>query len=168
MKRIHIVGRKNHGKTTLILELIRELTRRGLRVGTIKHSPHEHEVEASGTDSHRHRMAGASPAAFLSANTSAVFFPRQSGNDPYTDLEPLYEHCDFVVVEGDIEASAPKVEVWRASEGTRPLVLEQADIGIIAVITDDVLQVDVPVWPRGDVSSLADRIASTATAMATK
>ena len=76
----------------------------------------------------------------------------------------MYNECMFVVVEGDIEASAPKVEVWRASEGTRPLALERADIGIIAVITDDVLQIDVPVWPRGDVSSLADRIVSTAMA----
>ena len=162
MKRIHIVGRKNHGKTTLILELIRELTRRGLRVGTIKHSPHEHEVEASGTDSHRHRMAGASPAAFLSADMAAVFLPRQSNGNPYADLEPMYEDCDFVVVEGDLETSAPKIEVWRASGGTRPLALERTDIGIIAVITNDALRVDVPVWPRSDVSGLADRIASTA------
>ncbi len=34
MRRIYIIGGKNHGKTMLVAELVTELTRRGLRVGT--------------------------------------------------------------------------------------------------------------------------------------
>lgn len=29
MKRLHVIGGKNHGKTTLIVELVREFARRG-------------------------------------------------------------------------------------------------------------------------------------------
>ena len=36
MKRLHVIGGKNHGKTTLIVELVRELARHGVPVGTIK------------------------------------------------------------------------------------------------------------------------------------
>jgi hypothetical protein len=32
MKRLHIIGGKNHGKTTLVVELVKELTRRGVSV----------------------------------------------------------------------------------------------------------------------------------------
>ena len=39
---VHITGRSRNGKTTLIVELVREITRRGLRVGTLKHSGHDH------------------------------------------------------------------------------------------------------------------------------
>ena len=59
MKVLHIVGRKKHGKTTLLEELIRELTARGLRVGTLKHCGHEHELDTPGTDSFRHGKSGA-------------------------------------------------------------------------------------------------------------
>ena len=57
MNRIHIVGRKNHGKTTLIVEVLAEFHRRGIRVGAIKHSAHRRELDPPGKDSYRHREA---------------------------------------------------------------------------------------------------------------
>ena len=42
---VHIVGRKNHGKTTLVVDLIAEFCRRDVRVGTIKHSCHQHDLD---------------------------------------------------------------------------------------------------------------------------
>ena len=39
------LGPNGAGKTTLLADLLRELCGRGLRVGTLKHSGHEHEVE---------------------------------------------------------------------------------------------------------------------------
>ena len=63
MKRVHILGRKNHGKTTLVVELVEYLTARGMHVGTIKHTHHAHELDTPGKDSHRHGEAGASVAS---------------------------------------------------------------------------------------------------------
>ncbi len=71
MKRLHVIGGKNHGKTTLVVDLIAELTSRGFRVGSIKHTHHEHELDIPGKDSHRHRSAGACKAAILSRSMSA-------------------------------------------------------------------------------------------------
>lgn len=45
MKRIHIVGRRNSGQTTLIVEQVTEFTLRGYCVGTIRHSHHQHELD---------------------------------------------------------------------------------------------------------------------------
>ena len=59
MRRLHVLGRKNHGKTTLVAELVAELTRRGWRIGTIKHTHHHHELDTPGKDSWMHRQAGA-------------------------------------------------------------------------------------------------------------
>ncbi|MEO2032331.1 MAG: molybdopterin-guanine dinucleotide biosynthesis protein B, partial [Planctomycetaceae bacterium] len=58
-KRIHIVGRKNSGKTGLIVELVSFLTDLGYCVGTIKHTHHDHELDTPGKDSYRHCAAGA-------------------------------------------------------------------------------------------------------------
>ena len=70
---VHVVGRKNHGKTTLASELVESLGARGLRVGAIKHTPHPHALDAEGSDSARLGGAGAAPWAFLSGAGSALF-----------------------------------------------------------------------------------------------
>ena len=153
---IHIVGRTNHGKTTLVVDLVEEFRCRGMRVGTIKHSRHVHELDTPGKDSHRHRRAGANPAAILTQDSIGVFLHRNDGDDCYQRLAPLFADCELVLVEGDIEAGGTNVEVWRQSLGTPCLATERADIA--AVVTDDHLALTVPVWPRTDVARLADMV----------
>ncbi|MFZ1933205.1 MAG: molybdopterin-guanine dinucleotide biosynthesis protein B [Thermoguttaceae bacterium] len=158
MKRVHIVGRKNHGKTTLILQLVAELTRRGLRVGTIKHTSHIHELDTPETDSHRHRQAGAAPAAIITGNLIAVYIPKRGESDDYKSLEPLFAGCDLVLVEGDCGGAGTKLEVWREAAGGRCLASEGSNVA--AVLSDDRPEVNVPVWPRSDVATVANRILS--------
>jgi molybdopterin-guanine dinucleotide biosynthesis protein B len=155
MNRIHIVGRKNHGKTTLIVELVREYTRQGIRVGTIKHSCHVHELDTPGKDSHRHRAAGGQPAAILTREAVGVFWSH-SGDCEYERLEPLFADCQLVLVEGDIDAAGIKIEVWRALPGSSCLALGRPDIA--AVVSDDRPPVTIPVWARGSVPRLAEQI----------
>ena len=59
MKRLHVIGGKNHGKTTFFAELIWECHAQGLCVGTTKHTYHQHELDAPGNNSDRHREADA-------------------------------------------------------------------------------------------------------------
>ncbi len=160
MKLLHIVGRRNHGKTTLIRELLPVLKRRGLNVGTVKYSPHSHDLEPPGKDSRLHREAGAEPAAIVTPKLTAVFLPRSadapSDTDPYARLRPLFAHCDLTLVEGHLEGPNVKVEVWRAALDTTPLAAERGDIH--AIITDDAVDLDIRVWPRGDLEQLAQRL----------
>ena len=134
MRRIHIVGRKNHGKTTLVVDLIKEFCDRGIRAGSIKHSSHRHELDLPGKDSFRHREAGADPAAIVSKGLIAVFAPRQPDADCYARLAPMFADCEVVLVEGDLERAGPKIEVWRSDVGTPCLALERRDI--LAVVSD--------------------------------
>ncbi len=155
MKLVHVVGRRHHGKTTLVVDLVRELTGRRLRVGTLKHSSHAHELDTPGKDSHRHRTAGAFPAAIVTAELAAVYLPRPA--HPYRALAPLYADCDLVLVEGDVSGPGPSIEVHRrAAGGGAPLAVERDDIA--AVVSDDALVVPVPVWPRDRVPEIADRL----------
>ena len=79
VKRIHIVGRKNHGKTTLVVDLIQAMRKAGCRVGSIKHTHHGHELDTPGKDSHRHRTAGADVVGICSPSLNALFWV--PGND---------------------------------------------------------------------------------------
>jgi molybdopterin-guanine dinucleotide biosynthesis protein B len=156
MRVVHVVGRQNNGKTTLICELVEELTRRGLKVGTVKHSSHDHELDRPGKDSFRHRLAGARPAAVVAARQLAVYLPRPEGEDPLATLEPLLAGCDLVLIEGFIEHEGTKIEVWRREIG-KPLLARERP-SIIAVVSDDAPEVRQPVWPRSDLPRLADEV----------
>ena len=156
MKRVHVVGVKNSGKTTLIEELVRELVRRGYRVGTIKHSSHRHDVDVPGKDSHRHGLAGGCPAALVTADSVGVFFPAPPGQEVYEELAPWYAACDLVIVEGGLDARAPKVEVWRRGLAGVPLAAGRSDIA--AVVTDEAVEIAVECWPRSSVSHVADGV----------
>lgn len=159
MKRIHIVGRKNSGKTTLIVELVSEFTQRGYRVGTIKHTHHNHELDTPGKDSHRHRQAGSSAVGILSPGMNAIFWPQQSNQTKaasYEQFDSMMNQCDIVLVEGDSKTSASKIEVFRAANAGQPM--SNSDPLISAVVTDDRLDVSVPVWKRRDLDALVGNI----------
>lgn len=156
-RQINIVGRKNHGKTGLIEALVHEMTGRGLVVGTIKHSAHMHMIDTPGKDSNRHRAAGANPAGVITAGVTAVFLPQADWQETLERLLPLYADCDVVLVEG--RASMPhhtKVEVWRAAMGGPTLASKYNDV--TAIVSDDNVNAEVPVWSRVDVPTVVDHL----------
>ena len=69
---LSIVGKSGSGKTTLIEKLLPELKHRGMRIGTIKHSAHEMDMDKPGKDSWRHRQAGADTVMVVSPQTIAM------------------------------------------------------------------------------------------------
>ena len=88
-KIIQIIGQKNHGKTSLVVDLVATFTQRGLRVGTIKHTAHTYDVDRPGSDSDQHRQAGATPAAFVSGEQLGVFMPVAKNGDYMAQLASL-------------------------------------------------------------------------------
>lgn len=143
---------------------MRELTTRGLRVGTIKHTAHTYDTDSPGTDSQRHREAGAFPAAFVSGDNIGVHFPVREDGDFYAQLSPLYAACDWLLVEGDRERGQNRgnictLEVWRAERGDACYASD--DQTIRAIITDDdaprsITDRGLPILPRGNLAAIVD------------
>jgi molybdopterin-guanine dinucleotide biosynthesis adapter protein len=158
MRRVHVVGRKNHGKTTLISDLVRTLTARRIRVGTIKHSFHDHELDSPGTDTHKHRLAGAAPAAIVTRDLIGVWRPRQEDEDGYAVLAPLYADRDLVIVEGDRHTDRPKIEVWRREIDAVPMAMEDRSTDLLVTDDDPPDGLPCPAEPRADVDAIADAL----------
>jgi Molybdopterin-guanine dinucleotide biosynthesis protein len=57
MKILSIIGTKGTGKTTLVTKLIKGLTNKGYKIGTIKHAHGRFDFPSK--DTGRHRKAGA-------------------------------------------------------------------------------------------------------------
>ena len=70
---VSFIGRKNSGKTTLVVRVIEELCTRGLDIAAIKHHGHpDFTVDITGKDSYRHREAGARTTTVLSDTRFAL------------------------------------------------------------------------------------------------
>ncbi|MCG8615352.1 MAG: molybdopterin-guanine dinucleotide biosynthesis protein B [Desulfobacterales bacterium] len=132
---VHIIGQPGSGKTTLVANLVRNLTERGLAVGTLKHSSHAHELDKPGKDSHIHRTAGASPAAMVTSRMAAIYMPVSDDTAPDKLIETYYRNANIVLIEGWISGPYPKIEIWRAAVERPPLFGGLDDVTALA--TDD-------------------------------
>jgi molybdopterin-guanine dinucleotide biosynthesis protein B len=101
-----ISGYKNSGKTTLMTALVAELKRRGHRVATIKHDGHDFEPDVPGTDSYRHRIAGAYGTAVFSKNRFMVTKTWDCVDE--TTLFSTFPEADVLLLEGFKDSSFPK------------------------------------------------------------
>ena len=154
---ISVVGRSNSGKTTLLEKLIRELTARGRRIGTIKHHFHGPvEVDVPGKDSWRHRQAGARVVALASRDTLFIV-GETPGEWPLQKIahQALFE-VDLILTEGFKSGPMPKIEVNRAAQNM-PLLCGPED-HLVAVVSDRDHPVSVPRFGLEDVGLLADFI----------
>ena len=157
MNVIGIVGWKNSGKTTLASALIRELSSRGLTVNSIKHAHHMVDVDQPGTDSYKHREAGAREVILAGGQRFAIMHELRGAREPTLDeLLTRLGPCDWVVVEGFKTHAHPKIEVHRQAASRSPLYRE--DASIIAVAADYAADFSGPVFDVNDVPEIANFI----------
>jgi molybdopterin-guanine dinucleotide biosynthesis protein MobB len=146
---ISIVGKKNAGKTTLVVALANELSRRGRRVMTIKHTHHKVEADRTGSDSWRQYHEGRAERVLLAAPGQRILFERAADEgDPIALAKRFLEGADIVLAEGFKQAPIPKIEVYRPSVSGEALYRpDSSDAGLwAAMVTDDyAYQAECPV-----------------------
>ncbi len=152
-----IVGHKNAGKTTLTAELIQHLILRGLTVSTLKRTHHAIDLETPGTDTHRHRTAGAQQVILATDRRLTLM---EEVTEPTLDhLLSRLAPCDVVLAEGWKAGTHPRLEVWRPQTGRMPLAAADPTIRAVAAIgTPDVSQ---PILPLDDIAAIAEFVCST-------
>lgn len=154
-----ITGWKNNGKTTLTERVVAELTSRGYKIATIKHAHHDFDIDVEGTDSWRHRQAGAGEVAVVSANRWAFIHENMDEDEPH--MAAILSHfspCDLIVVEGYKREGHDKLEIRREG-GKRGENLSLNDPHIVAVASDmDQSNETLPVFDIDDIIAISDFI----------
>lgn len=110
-----IVGYKNTGKTTLLTSILSILKAGGHRVAVIKHDAHGFEMDHPGTDTYKHREAGAESIAIVSASRTAVLEERAAG---LYELIGRFDAYDCILIEGFKEAPFPKLVMIKEAGDT--------------------------------------------------
>jgi molybdopterin-guanine dinucleotide biosynthesis protein B len=155
-KVLGIVGWSGSGKTTLITKLIPVLTRRGLRIATLKHAHHAFDIDQPGKDSYEHRKAGASEVIVSSSRRWAQMHEVGNGSEAtLAELLGRLSPCELVLIEGFKTDRHPKLEVFRQANGKSPL--HPGDNRIVAVASDQAFpEAGVPVVNLNDIEAIAD------------
>ena len=129
------------GKTTLLTQTIPILKHYGLRIGLIKHSHHNFQIDQPGKDSFRLRAAGATSVMLVSAHRRAIITEITPEREPRLDDQlKLFDQSelDLILVEGFKAEQFPKIELHRPSLN-KPLLYPN-DPTIIAIASDGALE----------------------------
>jgi molybdopterin-guanine dinucleotide biosynthesis protein B len=135
------VAASGTGKTTLLAQLIPILKQNGLRIGLIKHSHHDFEIDQPGKDSFRLREAGATTVMLVSRFRRAIIAELNPEKEPRLDHQLSQfdqSELDLILVEGFRAEKFPKIELHRSIFEKPLLYLNDPDI--IAIATDSALE----------------------------
>jgi molybdopterin-guanine dinucleotide biosynthesis protein B len=151
---ISVVGRSNVGKTTLLEKLVRELKRRGYNLATIKHVASDFDLDHPGKDSWRFAKAGSDAVVLSSPRELALIRPVKRETTLEELLHLVNEGFDLILIEGFKNSRLPKIEVHRKELGGLVTSPEE----LVALVTDERLDVAVPQFSPDEVEALADLI----------
>ena len=146
MKAVSFVAKSGTGKTTLLEKVISELKDRGYQVGAVKHDAHSFDIDHPGKDSHRLTAAGAD-TMLISSPGKLALVKKHNASPPIEELLATYfSDADVVITEGFKKSGLPKIEVHRKERSPTLLCRgEEHDPTLLAVASDEPLELDVPV-----------------------
>lgn len=150
---VSFVGTGKTGKTTFLEKLIPELTGRGYRIATIKHTVHKTSFDQPDKDTARHIRAGSLATAIASPGEFVMIIPGGGKMTVDEMVRHIGDDYDIIITEGFKHEKMPKIEVHRREKGQ---ALTGTLEGVVAVITDEPLEVGVKQFGLEDVKSVAD------------
>jgi molybdopterin-guanine dinucleotide biosynthesis protein B len=149
------------GKTSLLTQLIPILKQHGIRLGVIKHSHHDFEIDQPDKDSFKLRAAGATSVMLVSPHRRAIiteFNPPQANR--LSDQLAAFpsDNLDLILVEGFRDEAIAKIELHRPSLG-KPLLYPN-DPHIIAIASDQLINTpaNLPCLDLNQPQAIADFI----------
>jgi molybdopterin-guanine dinucleotide biosynthesis protein B len=108
---IGIYGYQDSGKTMLVEELVHALVKKGYKVSSIKHTPHDKTIDSEGKDTWRHWKAGSDPVVFSSEVETTIIKHSKTSADDIARLLLAEFKPDVLIIEGFKEGAFPKVAI---------------------------------------------------------
>jgi len=148
------------GKTTLLTEVIALLKLKKLRIGIIKHSHHDIELDDPKKDSYKLRYAGAEQLS-LTGPIRIIHFTERTESKETSLWEAIntlnLDTLDLILVEGFRHEPFTKIEIHRPSQKNQ--LLSTNDPNIIAIATDEpTLETNLPLLDLNKPSDIAEFI----------
>lgn len=126
-----VSGVKNSGKTTLIEGILPKLKEAGYKAATVKHDGHDFECDIEGTDTYKHKKAGAFGTAIFSKNRFMVVKEQQNTSEE--EIISYFNEADIIILEGFKYSDYPKIEIVRKGNSNESVCRKET---LLAIATD--------------------------------
>ena len=134
-----VYGSSDTGKTTLIVDLVKQLTSEGYKVATIKRTNKAISLDTEEKDTWRHHKAGAALTVFSSSSETDFLM-----NKPMNTFEMIqritdFDYYDIVLIEGADEPHIKKIQVGTGMEHDNTICHYENNVDdVIRIIKEDV------------------------------
>ena len=159
MKAFAVIGTSSIGKAPFVTRLIEAYRFDGHAVSVIKHAPDGFDIDVPGKASLARREAGAREVMLVGDRRLVMM--SEYGCEAQPPLEALMERLepvDLVIVEGYHDTVLPTIEVYRPNMRRGPRLPENRHI--VAVVSDEPLDISLPSFALEDIGALADFMAA--------
>lgn len=106
-----IYGESDSGKTTLAVQLIRDIVREGYRIATVKQTNKSISIDTKNKDTWRHHNAGASLVVFSSRSETDFLLHEQMDSAGIIRRITELKDVDIIIIEGADDPTIPKIQV---------------------------------------------------------
>lgn len=167
MKRVvSFVGFSKSGKTALISDLVSLLSKKGYRIGVIKHTSKDFQVDREGKDSWRVFSSGAD--VIVLSPTKMAFQKHLNHSLPLRKLSEFFADYDLIITEGFKGEFEKAVAIARNPNELEELLehiqKERKTLeGVIAVVISkgELDNFEIPTFKPTEIEELAEFIIST-------
>lgn len=108
---IGFYGVSNSGKTSVIVDLIQQLTKQRFRIATLKKTDKAISIDKKGSDTWRHGQAGADLVVFSSKNETDFIMKKSMDSDAILNYIVGFGLYDIIFVEGASNPRIPKIKL---------------------------------------------------------
>ena len=112
---IGFYGYPDRGKTNFVEPLIGALVKKGYRVSSVKHTPHEKTIDSEGKETWRHWQAGSDPVVFASKIETSIIKHSETSADEIAKRILRDYNPDVLVFQGFKEGSFQKVAIGKVA-----------------------------------------------------
>jgi len=118
-----VYGESDSGKTTLIVQLVSQLTKEGYQVATMKQSNKTISMDTENKDTWRHHQAGAHLVVFSSRSETNFLLDAPLRSSEILRRISEFGNFDFILVEGADDPDIPKIQVGKGRKRSNTIAV---------------------------------------------
>ena len=111
-----IYGKSDTGKTTLIVEIIKRLTKEGYKIASVKISDKKINIDKKDKDTWKHSQAGSNLVVLSSLNNTDFLFKKNLEEDEIINKISKFDDYNLIIVEGAKNSKIPKIRLGSIKE----------------------------------------------------
>ncbi len=135
-----VYGESNSGKTRLIVEIIKRLTKEGFKVASIKISDKKITIDKKEKDTWKHAEAGSSLVVLSSKDETDFLIKNKLKTKKIIDKINFISEYDLIVIEGANDDFTPKIKLGKIKERKNTIITYDGDFeNLIKTIKKEII-----------------------------